>query len=86
VSGLLIGFSVFIVAHAQLIDPSLFSNPILRSAAEWLYREGPNPYSCAVIGEIASVIATVIVSKCTQPLPEAHLDEMFGKANAHQSP
>ena len=86
VSGLLIGFSVFIVAHAQLIDPSLFSNPILRSAAEGLYREGPNPYSCAVIGEIASVIATVIVSKCTQPLPEAHLDEMFGKANAHQSP
>jgi hypothetical protein len=45
-----------------------------------LYREGPNPYSCAVMGEIASVSFTVIVSKLTQPLPQAHLDEMFSPA------
>ncbi len=82
VSGLLAGFGVFIVAHAQLVNPEWFSNQWLLTAAEWLYREGPNPYSCAVIGEIASVIATVFVSKFTQPLPQTHLDEMFGAAKA----
>ena len=29
------------------------------------------------MGEIASVLLTVIISKLTTPLPEAHLDLMF---------
>ena len=43
----------------------------------WLLREGPNPYSCAVMGEIVSITLTVVVSKLTQPLPEEHLRQMF---------
>ena len=79
-AGLIAGIGVFIVLHAQLIDPAWFSEGTLRGMVAWLYREGPNPYSCAVMGEIASISFTVIVSKLTQPLPQAHLDEMFSPA------
>ena len=49
-------------------------------AVAWLRGEGPNPYSCAVMGEIVSVIVTYTVSKFTAPLPEAHLQVMFSGA------
>lgn len=79
-AGLISGFGVFIIAHAQLIDPSWFTGSALETSALWLYGEGPNPYSCAVMGEIASVATTFIVSKLTRPLPEQHLNEMFGQS------
>jgi hypothetical protein len=52
----------------------------LDGAVAWLRGEGPNPYSCAVMGEIVSVSVTFIVSKLTQPLPEAHLQALFSEA------
>jgi Na+/proline symporter len=79
ITGLIAGFAVFIVAHAQLIDPQWFAGTFAEASALWFYREGPNPYSCAVMGEIASVLLTVIISKLTTPLPEAHLDLMFNE-------
>lgn len=78
-AGLIMGFGVFIVAHAQLIDPAWFTGSFLEAAALWLHGEGPNPYSCAVMGEIASVATTFVVSKLTSPLPEQHLNELFGE-------
>lgn len=77
-AGLISGMSVFIVLHAQLINPYWFEPGNLRAIAEWLYGEGPNPYSCAVMGEIVSITATVLVSRLTKPLPEGHLDTIFG--------
>ncbi len=79
IAGLIGGFAVFIVAHAQLIDPQWFNGTLAYAPARWLFEEGPNPYSCAVMGEIASVLLTVIVSKNSAPLPKAHLDLMFNE-------
>ena len=79
-AGLVSGISVFIVLHAQLINPGWFAPGTMNDIATWLYREGPNPYSCAVMGEIVSISMTFIVSKLTQPLPESHLAAMFGDA------
>lgn len=76
-AGLIAGFFTFIVLHAGLIDPAWFTNDQLKNAAEWLRGEGPNPYSCAVMGEIVSILFTVVVSKLTQPLPDEHIKEMF---------
>jgi Na+/proline symporter len=76
-AGLLGGISVFITLHAQLLSPDWFNNPTMRAIVSWLYAEGPNPYSCAVMGEIVSIGFTVLVSKLSQPLPSEHLDEMF---------
>ncbi len=79
-SGLLSGFLVFIIIHAQVLEPQWFIGVGMDGAVAWLRGEGPNPYSCVVMGEIVSVIVTYTVSKFTAPLPEAHLQVMFSGA------
>ena len=79
-AGLLSGFLVFIIIHAQVLEPQWFIGVGMDGAVAWLRGEGPNPYSCAVMGEIVSVIVTYTVSKFTAPLPEAHLQVMFSGA------
>ena len=81
-AGLIGGITTFVIFHAQLIDPNWFGPGFFFDAATWLYGEGPNPYSCAVMGEIVSVSLTFIVSKLTQPLPEDHLSALFQGSEA----
>jgi SSS family transporter len=82
-AGLLGGISVFVVLHAQLLDPAWFmAGSMMNGIVDWLYHEGPNPYSCAVMGEIVSIAMTVLVSKITAPLPESHINNMFGESAA----
>ena len=76
-AGLLGGFSTFIILHAQLIDPAWFKSGTLITISKWLYTEGPNPYSCAFLGEIVSIAITVIASKASKSLPEKHVRELF---------
>ncbi len=77
-AGLLSGFFTFVLLYTQLIDPMWFDPGTLHNMAAWLHGEGPNPGSCAVMGEIVSVFFTFTVSKLTQPLPQEHIDAMFG--------
>ena len=79
-AGLVSGFLAFIVLHTQLLDPGWFDEGLVHNMVAWLHREGPNPFSCAVMGEIVSISATWVVSRLTQPLPKAHLDELFNAA------
>jgi sodium/proline symporter len=79
-SGLVGGFSTFCVLYMQLLDPSWLGPGVLQDILAWLSAEGPNPFSCAALGELVSVAVTFAVSKFTQPLPEAHVEELFGKA------
>lgn len=81
-AGLLAGFGTFVVLHTGMLDPAWFAPGALRQTVTWLAGESPNPYSCAAMGEIVSVLITVGVSKLTQPLPQAHVDEMFGERPA----
>lgn len=76
-AGLLSGGIIFIVTFNAMIDPEWFSPGWLRDAAVWLVIESPNPWSCAAMGEVVSVLVTVVVSKLTQPLDEAHIDRLF---------
>ncbi len=78
-AGLVTGMGTFIVLHAQLLDPGMFPARF-EGLFAWLAREGPNPYSCAAMGELVSVATTVGVSLLTRPLPAPHLDAMFGEA------
>jgi sodium/proline symporter len=82
-AGLIGGFTAFLILHTQLLNPGWFTTGgAVHAAVTWLYAEGPNPFSCAVIGEIVSVSLTVVVSKLTQPLPDSHLDVIFDSAAA----
>jgi len=77
-AGLLSGFITFLLLHTQQFDPAWFAPGVLHDAIAWLYNEGPNPYSCAAMGEFVSVAATFVVSKLTQPLPVDHIEGLFG--------
>ena len=72
------GGITFIVTFNAMIDPAWFSEGVLKSAAEWMVAESPNPWSCAAMGELVSLTLTVVVSKLTQPLPGTHIQRMFG--------
>lgn len=74
-AGLVGGMGTFIVLHAQLLEPDAFgpASPLVA----WLRSEGPNPYSCAAMGEIASVVATWAVSLATRPLSNTHVERIF---------
>lgn len=77
-AGLIGGFGTFLVLHTAVLDPDWFEPGTLQRAVRWLAGEAPNPYSCAAMGEIVSVLVTVAVSKLSRPLPRSHVDEMFG--------
>jgi len=76
-AGLLGGFLTFAALYLQVLDPGWFDPGVLHDTVAWLEGEGPNPYSCAALGEFVSVLITVVVSKLTRPLPKAHLDALF---------
>lgn len=77
-AGLLAGFITFIILHTRMLDPVWFQPGAIHDAVTWLYGEGPNPFSCAVMGEILSIAFTVTVSRLTRPLPDSHINQMFG--------
>jgi Na+/proline symporter len=74
------GALVFAVTHGGWIDPAWFGPGAVHDAATWLAGEQPNPWSCAAMGEIASVAATVAVSLCTRALPAEYVEELFGRS------
>lgn len=76
-AGFISGALVFSVAHAGLVDPAWFGTGVLHTAAAWLAGEAPNPWSCAAMGEITSLVATFAVSKVSPPLPAEHLADLF---------
>ncbi len=80
VAGLIGGMGTFIVLHARLLSGlgPLAELPVIA----WLIGEGPNPYSCAALGEIVSVSATWAVSRATRPLEDRHVERVFGAATA----
>ncbi len=84
-AGLISGGLVFIVVFNRMIDPQWFPPGTLQNAAIWLNIEAPNPWSCAAMGELFSLAVTVIVSKLTQPLPEAHMLRLFPAQPAPES-
>ena len=77
-AGLVSGVIVFSITHSAIIDPAWFGPGMLNNAAVWLQGEAPNPWSCAAMGELVSIVATWSVSKLTAPLPAVHLEQMFG--------
>ena len=63
-----------------MLDPGWFDPGLLHTLVSWLHAEGPNPYSCAAMGELVSILVTFSVSKLTRPLPAAHLARLFDPA------
>ena len=76
--GLACGMGTFVLLHTGVLEPDWFGDTFLYGTVAWLKDEAPNPFSCSAMGEIVSIIVTWAVSKRTQPLDRAHLDQLFG--------
>ena len=84
-AGFAMGAIVFIPVKAGLINPAWFSGGPLDVAATWLAAQAPNPFSCAALAIIASVLCVLVVSSFTErPSPE-HLSRVFGEGVARNS-
>ena len=82
-AGLIAGFVAFLILHTNALEAHWFgSSGVLHTAVAWLEREGPNPYSCAALGEFVSITVTYVVSKLTRPLSETHLQALFPDTSA----
>ena len=79
VTGLVSGLTVFSLLHSGVISPDWFAPGALRGIAHWLSLEAPNPFSCAAMGEIVSVLVTWLVSLNTSKLPDAVIDRVFAE-------
>ncbi|MEM7408661.1 MAG: sodium:solute symporter family protein [Myxococcota bacterium] len=77
-AGFAAGAGTFIVAKAALIPAAWFAGTPLAEAAVWFEAQAVSPYACATLGEFASVAATVLVSRFTEPPSRAHLERIFG--------
>jgi len=64
-AGFWAGAIVFVLIRAQWV-----------SLGEWLDFYATNPYSAATLGAAASVLATLVVSRFTAPLPQQHIDKL----------
>ena len=87
ISGFISGALAFSIAHTGFIQPHWFghSGPLF-AAASWFADQAPNPYSCTVLGELASLLVTFGVSLCSEKLPSSHLDAVFDDSPALQMP
>ena len=85
-AGLVSGFLAFVALHTQAIDPAWFAGGPLGGVAAWLHGEGPNPTSCAALGEAVGIVFTVVFSKLSAPLPAAHVAAMFGGEETEAEP
>ena len=77
-AGLISGFATFAILHGGVLNPAWVEGAgVLHTIVSWLAGEGPNPVSCAAIGEGVGVVMTFVVSKLTAPLPEEHVEAVF---------
>ena len=77
ISGLFTGGLVFILLKAGLIQTAGIAGGPVYAALAWLEAQAPNPFSCAAIAEISSVIITILVSCFSTRLPQDHLARVF---------
>ena len=75
-AGLIGGALVFLLTHTT-VAAAMFTMVGLNVVADWLALQMPNPYACATLGSMSSVLLTVLVSLVTRPLPESHLRDLF---------
>lgn len=83
IAGFVAGAVTFILLHSAIVEPLWFAeNTPLRDVAAWLAGQAPNPYACAVLGEIVGVALTVAVSLVSEKLPADHVERVFGAGSA----
>lgn len=80
IGGFVAGAAVFTVLKTGVIPEWPEPNSGIGLVVSWLLEQQPNPFACAALGELASVVVTIIVSLFSKPLPQHHIERIFGGA------
>jgi len=78
-AGFWTGAILFILIHAEIISGEWLSGTRLEAFGTWFAFNAQSPYSAATIAGLTAVAVTVLVSRCTLPLPESHLNAVLGQ-------
>ena len=78
-AGFVVGAVVFSVLKVGVLPTMIADGDAWSIAVIWLGAQAVNPFSCATIGQAASMLATAVVSLATTPLGEEHLRRVFGE-------
>lgn len=76
--GFVIGAVSFTVLRNGWLPPGSDEAGLIAQGFFWVANQADNPFACTTIGEGLSILATVVVSLFTQPLPKDHLNTLFG--------
>jgi len=78
VAGFLSGAAFFALLRTDLVVQASGAIGAPGGITDWLTVQMPNPYSCTAIAMLAGTLVTVVASWCSKPLPEEHLQQVFG--------
>lgn len=77
IAGFWTGAAAFVAIHGGLISGGWLYGTPLEPLGRWFAFNAASPYSAATLGGLVSVLATVAVSRVSEPLPEAHLGRVL---------
>ncbi len=81
-AGFWTGAVVFVLIHAEIVSGHWLRGTTLQEFGEWFSFYAASPYSASVFGGAASVLATVVVSRVSRPLPPEHLTRLHAGPDA----
>jgi len=76
-SGFWTGVVTFVLIRGEIVSGLWLVGTPLETFGRWFSFYATNPYSAATFGAAASALATVVVSRLTEPLPREHLDRLI---------
>ena len=79
-SGFIVGGLVFSIMHGVGFDAAWLGNGSLEIVGGFLAEQKINPFSCATIGGLCSIVTMYLVSQVTEKPSEKHLKRVFGGA------
>ena len=79
-SGFVTGGVVFSVMHGVGFDASWLGNGHLEIVGTFLEEQKINPFACATIGGLCSIVTMYLVSQVTEKPSEEHIKRVFGES------
>jgi len=79
-SGFVAGGLVFSLMHGVGFDASWLGNGHLEIVGTFLEEQKINPFACATIGGLCSIVTMYLVSQVTEKPSEEHIKRVFGES------
>jgi SSS family transporter len=78
-SGFIVGGVVFSIMHGAGFESAWLGSGSLEIVGVFLENQKSNPFACATIGGLSSILTMYLVSQVTEKPSEAHLKRVFGE-------